>query len=171
MPCLNGRMGHATRIPAPPGGRFGGRGQNGRACWERTRVTIGLGGAASWRGPWRPCGPDGSWLRRRNQAREEEFARDSPSQWAGGTGAQGQFPDYHQQVDLSSDYGHSLLHLNTAMRLRSPRQLWTPAWSVLLYSQGSCIPHPLVRHTEPLPALAPMCVVGSVNVCQVETSL
>ena len=39
----------------------------------------------------------------------------------------------------------------------------------MLCSQGSCITYPLDRQTpKPLPALAAMCVLGSVNVCQVE---
>lgn len=37
-----------------------------------------LGWHSELEGPWRPCGPNGSWLRRGNQAREEEFALDSP---------------------------------------------------------------------------------------------
>lgn len=55
--------------------------------------------------------------------RESIRAR-SPSQWAGRTGLKTRFLTTTINSGLeSSDYGHSLLHLTTAVRMRIPRQV------------------------------------------------
>lgn len=110
-------------------------------------------------GLWRPCGQMASGSGGKPGQRERLGMR-SPSQWAGRTGLKTRFLDNHQQADSeSSDYGHSLLHLTTAVRMRIPKCRNSLPGPPCFVVRGHVSPiHLIDRHSGPLPALAAVCV-------------